>query len=42
MDVFTGSEEGTAAWNRAVPSNEGIHVVLDAPACRHLARPLAP
>ncbi len=42
VDVFTGSEEGTVAWNRAVPSNEGVHVVLDAPACRHLVRPLAP
>lgn len=42
VDVFTGSEEGTTAWNRAVPSNEGVHVLVDAPACRHLARRLAP
>lgn len=42
IDVFTGSEEGTTAWNQAVPSNEGVHVLLGAPACQHLARPLAP
>jgi 3D (Asp-Asp-Asp) domain-containing protein len=42
VDVFTGSEEGTMAWNRAVPSNEGVHVLVDAAACRHLARPVAP
>lgn len=41
VDVFTGSEEGTVSWNRAVPSNEGVQVVLDAAACRHLARPAA-
>jgi len=39
LDVFTGSEEGTASWNRAVPSNEGVHALLDAPDCRHLAVP---
>ena len=37
IDVFTGSEAGTLAWNQAVPSNDGVHVVLRAPECRHLA-----
>lgn len=37
IDVFTGSEAGTVAWNEAVPSNEGVHVVIGAPECRHLA-----
>ena len=37
IDVFTGSEKGTLAWNAAVPSNDGVHVVIGAPECRHLA-----
>jgi 3D (Asp-Asp-Asp) domain-containing protein len=37
VDVFTGSEEGTRSWNTAVPSNEGVHVVVGAKECRHLA-----
>lgn len=33
VDIFTGSEGGTVAWNRAVPSNEGVEVVVGAREC---------
>lgn len=33
VDIFTGSEDGTVAWNRAVPSNGGVEVVVGAPQC---------
>lgn len=33
VDVFTGSTEMTKLWNRLVPSNRGVTVVLDSPRC---------
>jgi 3D (Asp-Asp-Asp) domain-containing protein len=33
IDVFTGSEATTKLWNGLVPSNRGVHVVLDEPKC---------
>jgi 3D (Asp-Asp-Asp) domain-containing protein len=33
VDIFTGSEDGTVAWNRAVPSNGGVEVVVGAKQC---------
>lgn len=44
IDIFTGDRELTAMWNRLVPSNHGVTVVLDSPHCarvRHMP-PLAP
>lgn len=34
VDVFTGRERTTAFWNRLVPSNKGVNVVLDHPRCK--------
>lgn len=36
IDVFTGQQVVTALWNRLVPSNQGVTVVLDAPRCSRL------
>jgi 3D (Asp-Asp-Asp) domain-containing protein len=33
VDVFTGHESLTKLWNRLVPSNKGVTVVLDNPRC---------
>jgi len=33
VDIFTGHEGMTKLWNRMVPSNEGVQVVLDSPRC---------
>ncbi|HEY8946346.1 MAG TPA: 3D domain-containing protein [Polyangiaceae bacterium] len=33
VDVFTGHSALTALWNRLVPSNRGVTVVLDHPGC---------
>ncbi len=33
VDVFTGHESVTKLWNRLVPSNQGVTVVLDSPRC---------
>ncbi len=33
VDIFTGHEEITKLWNRLVPSNDGVQVVLDNPRC---------
>jgi 3D (Asp-Asp-Asp) domain-containing protein len=33
VDVFTGHEAVTKLWNRLVPSNKGVTVVLDSPRC---------
>lgn len=33
VDVFTGHESVTKLWNRLVPSNKGVTVVLDSPRC---------
>lgn len=37
IDVFTGSEAVTKVWNQAVPSNQGVTVVLDSPLCERAA-----
>jgi 3D (Asp-Asp-Asp) domain-containing protein len=34
VDVFTGHREITQLWNRLVPSNRGVTVVLDSPRCK--------
>lgn len=34
VDVFTGNREITRLWNRLVPSNSGVTVVVDSPRCR--------
>ena len=36
VDVFTGDPSMTRAWNARRPSNEGVHVELDAPRCERL------
>jgi 3D (Asp-Asp-Asp) domain-containing protein len=33
VDVFTGHESITKLWNRLVPSNKGVTIVLDSPRC---------
>ena len=33
VDVFTGSRSVTSLWNKLVPSNQGVTVVVDAPNC---------
>ncbi len=33
VDVFTGQEAITKLWNRLVPSNKGVTVVLESPRC---------
>ena len=38
VDVFTGHREITQLWNRLVPSNRGVTVVLDSPRCKRAAR----
>lgn len=38
VDFFTGSPKETARVNAAVPSNEGVTVVVHSPKCAHLAR----
>jgi 3D (Asp-Asp-Asp) domain-containing protein len=34
VDIFTGHRETTLLWNRLVPSNRGVTVVLDSPRCK--------
>jgi 3D (Asp-Asp-Asp) domain-containing protein len=34
VDVFTGHREITQLWNRLVPTNSGVTVVVDSPRCR--------
>jgi len=34
VDVFTGYREITQLWNRLVPSNRGVTVVVDSPHCK--------
>jgi 3D (Asp-Asp-Asp) domain-containing protein len=34
VDVFTGHRETTKLWNRLVPSNSGVTVVLESPRCQ--------
>jgi hypothetical protein len=33
IDVFTGEPALTRLWNRLVPSNRGVTVVIDSPRC---------
>jgi 3D (Asp-Asp-Asp) domain-containing protein len=33
VDIFTGEERLTRLWNRLVPSNRGVTVIVDSPAC---------
>ncbi|HEX4341392.1 MAG TPA: 3D domain-containing protein [Polyangiaceae bacterium] len=33
VDVFTGARATTELWNRLVPSNQGVTIVLDSPRC---------
>lgn len=33
VDVFTGHREITALWNKLVPSNRGVTVIIDHPRC---------
>ena len=33
IDVFTGEESMTELWNRLVPSNRGVTVIIDSPFC---------
>jgi len=37
VDVFTGHRETTQLWNRLVPSNRGVTVVVDSPRCKRAA-----
>jgi 3D (Asp-Asp-Asp) domain-containing protein len=41
VDIFVGLLEAADAWNRAVPSNRGVHVILNASRCATPA-PAAP
>ena len=34
VDIFTGHRETTQLWNRLVPSNRGVTVVIDSPRCK--------
>jgi 3D (Asp-Asp-Asp) domain-containing protein len=34
VDIFTGHREITRLWNRLVPSNKGVTVVLESPRCK--------
>jgi len=34
VDIFTGYREITLLWNRLVPSNRGVTVVVDSPRCK--------
>jgi 3D (Asp-Asp-Asp) domain-containing protein len=38
IDVFTGHRSITALWNRLVPSNRGVTVVLESPRCARVAQ----
>jgi 3D (Asp-Asp-Asp) domain-containing protein len=33
VDIFTGDESMTELWNRLMPSNRGVTVVIDSPRC---------
>jgi 3D (Asp-Asp-Asp) domain-containing protein len=37
IDVFTGHHSLTTLWNRRVPSNRGVTVVVDSPRCARVA-----
>jgi 3D (Asp-Asp-Asp) domain-containing protein len=38
VDIFTGDPETTKSWNAAVPSNQGVRVILGASRCAHLSK----
>lgn len=38
VDVFTGHSAVTTLWNRLVPSNRGVTVVIESPRCQRAAR----
>ncbi len=38
VDLFVGKAAAADSWNRAVPSNRGVRVLLDPPRCAHLRR----
>jgi signal transduction histidine kinase/3D (Asp-Asp-Asp) domain-containing protein len=38
VDVFAGSPTTTKAWNQAVPSNDGVTVIIGASRCDHLRK----
>lgn len=40
VDVFTGSRSVTELWNRLVPSNQGVTVLLDSPHCARVSASL--
>jgi len=43
VDVFTGQATTTALWNRLVPSNRGVTVIVNSPRCSRVQTPaLAP
>jgi 3D (Asp-Asp-Asp) domain-containing protein len=37
VDIFTGQREITQLWNRLVPSNSGVTVIVDSPRCKRAA-----
>jgi len=37
IDIFTGHHSLTTLWNRQVPSNRGVTVVVDSPRCARVA-----
>jgi len=39
VDFFTGHKDMTALWNRRVPSNRGVTVVVDSPRCARVVAP---
>jgi 3D (Asp-Asp-Asp) domain-containing protein len=36
LDIFTGHASVTALWNRLMPSNQGVTVILDSPRCKRV------
>lgn len=36
VDIFTGDPSTTVSWNQAVPSNQGVRVIIGAARCAHL------
>ena len=39
VDFFTGHKDLTALWNRRVPSNRGVTVVVESPRCARVGTP---
>lgn len=38
IDIFTGKPSTTTSWNKAVPSNKGVKVIVGAPRCAHVSK----